>query len=146
MLRSRIFIVALIVSLAGASGISIAKSNLITNQVVAQTATLRKGQGWLKELGLTREQMQQIKQIRQRSKDKITQNKQAITNTKQELETLMAGQASSEQVRTKYNQLKAMRQELADIQFENTLAIREVLNFQQRQKFSEHMYKNSKAK
>lgn len=146
MLRSRIFIVALIVSLAGASGIGIAKSNLIANQVVAQTPTPRKGQGWLKELGLTREQMQQIKQIRQRSKDKITQNKQAIANTKQELETLMAGQASSEQVRTKYNQLKAMRQELADIQFENTLAIREVLNSQQRQKFSDHMYKNSKAK
>ncbi len=145
MLRSRILITALMVSLAGASGIAIAKSNSISNQVVAQT-TPRQSRGWLQELGLTREQTQQIKQIRQRSKDKINQNKQAIEKTKQELETLMAGSASSEQVRAKYNQLKAMRQELADIQFENTLSIREVLNPQQRQKFTEHMYKTRQAK
>ncbi|MGH2415260.1 MAG: Spy/CpxP family protein refolding chaperone, partial [Microcystaceae cyanobacterium] len=90
---------------------------------------------------LTAQQMQQIKTIRTQSKDQIDQKRQAFRQAQQELKALMAGTASKEQVRDKYNQLRTLRQEVADVQFDNTLAIREVLNPEQRQKFAEQMHK-----
>jgi periplasmic protein CpxP/Spy len=142
MLKKGILITTVIVTLAGAIAVTVAKSNLSVYQVFAQAPRPR--QGWLKQLGLTPEQTQQIKQVRQQSKDKITEKKQALEKTKQEMQTLMASSAPAETLRAKYNQLKAQRQELADIQFENTLLIREVLNLEQRKKFTNHIYKKSR--
>jgi Spy/CpxP family protein refolding chaperone len=127
------------------SSIALAKPNLVLSQVLAQNPTpsprQQRGQsGWLKDLNLTPQQIQQIKTIRTQSKDQTAQKRQAIRQAQQELKGLMAGTASKDQVRDKYNQLKTLRQELADIQFDNTLAIREVLNPEQRQKFAEQMH------
>jgi Spy/CpxP family protein refolding chaperone len=57
--------------------------------------------------------------------------------------TIPVTSSSKEQVHEKYNQLKNLRQQLADAQFENTLAIREVLNPEQRQKYADCMYKKN---
>lgn len=97
--------------------------------------------GWLKDLNLTQDQLRQIKAIRKQSKDQITQKRQAMRQAQQELEALMASGASKDEVRNKYNQLKTLRQQLTDANFENTLAIREILNVEQRQKFAAYMYK-----
>ncbi|MBW4635005.1 MAG: Spy/CpxP family protein refolding chaperone [Iphinoe sp. HA4291-MV1] len=128
------------------SGIALAKPSLLSPQVVAQNPTpsphqQRSQSGWLKDLNLTPQQMQQIKAIRNQSKNQIAQKKQAIRQAQQELQALMGSTTSQDQVRNKYNQLKTLKQQLADAQFDNTLAIREVLNAQQRQKFAEQMYK-----
>ncbi|NMG09129.1 Spy/CpxP family protein refolding chaperone [Brasilonema sp. UFV-L1] len=145
MLLRRTFIIAATIMTLGGS-IAFVKPNLLSSHVVAQNPTpsprqQRGKSGWLKDLNLTPQQMEQIKTIRTQSKDQIAQKRQALRQAQEELKALMAGTASKDQLRDKYNQLRALRQELADVQFNNTLAIREVLNPEQRQKFAEQMYK-----
>lgn len=145
MLLHRTFMIAAMIIALG-STTALAQPNLMSSQVAAQNPTPSPRQqpgkpGWLQNLNLTPQQMQQIKVIRTQSKDQISQKKQAIRQAQQELQALMAGTASQKQVRDKYNLLKTLKQQLADTQFNNTLAIREVLNPQQRQKFTEQMYK-----
>jgi periplasmic protein CpxP/Spy len=144
LLRRVSTIVAAIITFSGAS---IFAQVISSPQVIAQTPTTSPTQnpskpaGWLQELNLTPQQIQQIKTIRKQTKDQITQKRLAVRQAQQELYQLMSGSASTQQVRDKYNQLKMLRQELADAEFENTVAIREVLNIQQRQKYASHMYK-----
>lgn len=64
-----------------------------------------------------------------------------MRQAQQELINLLAGNASREQIRSKYNQIRGLRQQLTDAEFENTLAIRDVLTPEQRQKFIELMFK-----
>lgn len=144
LLRRVSTVVAAIIAMASIS--ALAQPNLLLLKAVAQnptpSASQQRGQsGLLQALNLTPQQLQQIKVIRNQSKDQITQKRQAVRQAQQELEALMAGTASKDQVRDKYNELKMLKQELADAQFETTLATREVLNPQQRQKFTAHMYK-----
>ncbi|MEH2379764.1 MAG: Spy/CpxP family protein refolding chaperone [Nostoc sp.] len=135
--------------LALSSTIALAKPTLVSRQVIAQSPTSvprtngGKSGGWLKDLNLTSQQLQQIKQIHNQSKPQITQKSQVIRQGQQELHELIAGTATKEQVRDKYNQIKLVQQQLADVQFENTLAIREILNPDQRQKFADRMYKKN---
>ena len=115
-----------------------------SRQIMTQTQTnspsrKRRRGGLIKDLNLTSEQRQQIKQIRQQSKNKIRQKRQAMRQARNKLEELIASEASEGQVRSQYNQLKKLRQELADMQFENTFAIRDVLTLEQRQKFVQRM-------
>ncbi len=144
LLRRVSTVVAAMIAMAGIS--ALAQPNLLLLKAVAQNSipspSQQRGQsGLLQALNLTPQQLQQIKVIRNQSKDQITQKRQAVHQAQQELEALMAGTASKEQVRSKYNELKMLKQELADAQFETTLATREVLNPQQRQKLTAHMYK-----
>ncbi len=144
LLRRVSTVLATIIALGGISALQ--EPNLLLSQAVAQNPTnspspQKKPSGWLQELNLTPQQLQQIKTIRNQSKDQLAQKRQAVRQAQQELEALMAGTSSKEQVRDKYNELKRLKQELNDAQFETTLATREVLNAQQRQKFTSHMYK-----
>ncbi len=95
--------------------------------------------GWLKELNLSPEQIQQIKQIRSQYQGRLTQERQAVQQAQQELKTLMAGNASTEQIRQKFDQVQRLRQELAGTRMESMLAIRKVLNPEQRQKLADLM-------
>ncbi|MEH1936753.1 MAG: Spy/CpxP family protein refolding chaperone [Nostoc sp.] len=148
MLIRRVSILA-VTMLALSSTIALAKPTLLSRQVIAQIPTSvphpngGKSGGWLKDLNLTSEQLQQIKQIRNQSKPQIAQKSQVIRQGQQELHDLIAGTATKEQVRDKYNQIKLVQQQLADVQFENTLAIREILNPEQRQIFADRMYKKN---
>lgn len=131
------------------STIALAKPTLLSRQIIAQTPTSvprqnpGKSGGWLKDLNLTSQQLQKIKEIRNQSKQQIAQKSQEIRQGQQELHDLIVGTATKEQVRGKYNQIKLVKQQLADMQFENTLAIREILNPEQRQKFADRMYKKN---
>ncbi|AVH65471.1 hypothetical protein CDG77_06110 [Nostoc sp. 'Peltigera membranacea cyanobiont' 213] len=149
MLIRRVSILA-VAMIALGSTIALAKPTLLSRQVIAQTPTnlsrpnRAKSGGWLKDLNLTSQQLQQIKEIRRQSKQQIAQKSQEIRQGQQQLHDLIAGTtATKEQVRDKYNQIKLVKQQLADIQFENTLAIREILNPEQRQKFADRMYKKN---
>jgi Spy/CpxP family protein refolding chaperone len=148
MLIRRVSILA-VVMVAFGSTIALAKPTLLSRQVIAQTPTSVprpnpvKSGGWLKDLNLTSQQLQKIKEIRNQSKQQIVRKSQEIRQRQQELHDLIAGTATKEQVRGKYNQIELIKQQLADTQFENTLAIREILNPEQRQKFAERMYKKN---
>lgn len=148
MLIRRVSILAIAI-IALSSTITLAKPTLVSRQVIAQTPTsvprtnTPKPGGWLKDLNLTSQQLQQIKQIQNQSKQQIAEKSQIIRQEQQELHDLIAGTATKEQLRGKYNRIKLAKQQLADIQFENTLAIREILNPEQRLKFANRMYKKN---
>ena len=78
------------------------------NQINTPPKKRRRG-GLLKDLNLTSEQRQKIKQIRQQSKNKIRQKRQSIRQARNKLEQLIGSEASQEQVRNQYNELKKLR-------------------------------------
>lgn len=101
----------------------------------------KRGVGWLRELDLEPAQMQKIQAIRRQSREQIDRQRQEIQQGQQELRSLMASDASAEQIREKYLQVKRVREELADTQFNSLLETRQVLTPDQRQKFAERMHR-----
>lgn len=128
----------------GGSAVVLAKSPL-KPQAVAQNTTNEPHQqrgergGWMRDLQLTPQQMETIKHLPSQNKQAMSGQKQALRQAQEELRNLMAGDASPQQIRSKYNQVKVLKQQIADAQFENKLAIGEVLNSTQRQQFVQRM-------
>jgi protein CpxP len=95
------------------------------------------------QLNLTPEQKAKIDSIRAQSKDQSTNQHKAFQQAEQELRTLMASNADPNQIRDKHNQIMAMKQQLENSQFENMLAIRNVLTPQQRTQLEQLMKEHS---
>jgi periplasmic protein CpxP/Spy len=87
-----------------------------------------------KELNLSREQIQKLQQLRKNAQGKTKQRRQTLQIAKQELNQLIQGNASTDQVRQKRQQVQSLQREIADTNFEQTLAIREILTPEQRVK------------
>jgi periplasmic protein CpxP/Spy len=92
-----------------------------------------------KELSLSREQIQQLQQLRKNAQGKNKQRRQNLQIAKQELNQLIQGNASTDQVRQKRQQVQSLQREIADTNFEQTLAIREILTPEQRVKLQQIM-------
>ncbi len=135
-------LVALMVCLVGGGGAIVHPS-----AAVAQTRTPKPtrpnrrlgNNNFLQELNLTPQQTQKMQAIRGQYKDQIKQQNQALRQSQQALQGLMAGTASKEQVRSQYRQVAALRQQLAELHFSSILDIREVLTPDQRRKFADLM-------
>ncbi|WP_310481883.1 periplasmic heavy metal sensor [Chamaesiphon sp. VAR_48_metabat_403] len=91
----------------------------------------------VKELNLSPEQIRRLQQVRQNSQGKTKERRQALRTAKQELTQLLQGSASSDQIRQKRQQVQSLQKEVADSNFENTLAIREILTPEQRVKLQQ---------
>jgi periplasmic protein CpxP/Spy len=91
----------------------------------------------LQQLNLSTQQLQQIKAIRERNSSEIRSSRQRLRQLQQEMQSLMAGTASSDQVRSKFNELQSLKQQVSKLQFEQMLAMREVLTPQQRTQLAE---------
>jgi periplasmic protein CpxP/Spy len=91
----------------------------------------------VKELNLSPDQIQRLQQVRKNSQGKTKESRQALRTAKQELTQLLQGNASSDQIRQKRQQVQSLQQEVADSNFENTLAIREILTPEQRVKLQQ---------
>ena len=99
------------------------------------------------QLNLTPEQKAKIESIRAQSKDQWTRQREAFKQAQQELRTLMASNADSNQIRDKHNQVMAIKQQLENSGFESRLAIRDVLTPEQRAQLDQLMkqrYQNHK--
>lgn len=133
-------IVATIVVLGGAVALANPVGLIAQSSTQASpAASLDRGASWLRELNLTADQVQRIQTIRGQYREQLTQQRQSVRKAQQEMRELMAGSASTDTVRQKHNQVKTLRQQLADTQFESILAIREVLTVEQRRQFAEQM-------
>ncbi|HAA30782.1 MAG TPA: Spy protein [Cyanobacteria bacterium UBA8553] len=135
----------LLIVLGGA--VVLAKPNLLFPQTVAQNLEgLRRVEGgrWMDQLNLSEEQQQKLQAIRYQYKDQIAQRKQAVGEMSQELRDLMASNASTEEIRAKYQQVQQLRQQLEDVSFESMLATREVMRLDQRQQYAQLMEKRRK--
>ncbi|WP_052128546.1 Spy/CpxP family protein refolding chaperone [Neosynechococcus sphagnicola] len=92
----------------------------------------RRMPGWLRTLNLNPDQMQQMQSVLRQYKPQMSERMQALQQAQAELQSLMAGTASDSQVRDKYHQIETLRQQLASLRFESTLAIRRLLTPEQR--------------
>jgi periplasmic protein CpxP/Spy len=92
-----------------------------------------------KELNLSRDQIQKLQQLRKNAQGKTKQRRQTLQIAKQELKQLIQGNASTDQVRQKRQQVQSLQREIADTNFEQTLAIREILAPEQRVKLQQIM-------
>jgi periplasmic protein CpxP/Spy len=100
---------------------------------------MRRGMGWLRELNLSQDQMQRIQEIRNRHRDQLKNDRDAVRRSQQELRDLLAGTASDDQIRAKHQQVRDLRNKLSEAQFNSMLEIRNVLTPEQRRKFAERM-------
>ncbi|MEB3336474.1 MAG: Spy/CpxP family protein refolding chaperone [Leptolyngbyaceae bacterium] len=141
MLRSTPILVALMLCLGCAS--ALAEPNTFQSEtLLAQRQQRRPRQqqeGFLKELNLTPEQTKKMQEIRNQSKTQISERRQAVQQAQEELRSLMSGTAPRSQIQDKFRQVQALRQQAAELQFNNLLEMREVLTPEQRRKFAEAM-------
>jgi periplasmic protein CpxP/Spy len=91
----------------------------------------------VKELNLSPDQIRRLQQIRKNAKGKTQARRQALQTARQELNQLLQSNASADLVRQKRQQVQALQREIADANFENTLAIREILTPEQRIKWQQ---------
>ena len=91
----------------------------------------------VKELNLSRDQIQRLQQLRKNAQGQNQERRQALQSARQELAQLIQGNGSSEQIRQKRQQVQSLQREIADTNFENTLAIREILTPEQRVKLQQ---------
>lgn len=94
---------------------------------------------WIGELNLSQDQIQRIQQIHNQYKDRMSQSVQSLRQGQQELQTMMAGTASQDQLRDKHRQVEALDQQVRQLRFESMLAMREVLTPEQRRQFAQRM-------
>jgi periplasmic protein CpxP/Spy len=87
------------------------------------------------QLDLTPEQAQGIKQIHLQYRQKILRKKENILRLQHQLSDMIMGTEAVALLRSKNQQLSALRQEMESLHFESMLATREILTPQQRQKF-----------
>lgn len=93
-------------------------------------------------LNLTPEQQKQLDIAFNQNKERIKQNQQAVQQAVLELEALIEGTATPNQIRFKHRQVQQLRQQLENTYFENMLAMRAVLAPEQRRKLSEFVHKH----
>jgi periplasmic protein CpxP/Spy len=93
----------------------------------------------VKELNLSPEQVQRLQKLRADSHGKNKERRQALLAAKQDLSQLLGSNAPADQIRQKRQQVQSLQREIADTNFENTLAIREILKPEQRVKLQQLM-------
>lgn len=132
--------------------VALASGNRFLPQITAQTIESQPGnqnqsrlahnrKGLIRVLSLTPEQVQKMQAIRRQYKDQILQTTQQLRQAKQQLSDAIAGTAPADEVRTKHRQVDMLQQQLGDLRFESTLAVRELLTPEQRIKYVETMQK-----
>jgi periplasmic protein CpxP/Spy len=92
-----------------------------------------------KELSLSPDQIQRLQKLRESAQNQTKERRQTLQKSRQELAQLIQGSASSDQIRQKRQQVQSLQREVGDINFEQTLAIREILTPEQRTKLQEIM-------
>lgn len=119
------------------ANLSIAQNNQSPNSELKIPASNLKN--LTKELNLSRDQIQQLQNLQKNSQDKTKERRQILQAAKQELNQLIQGNASADRVRQKRQQVQSLQREIADTNFERTLAIREILTPEQRVKLQQIM-------
>ncbi|MFB8793173.1 MAG: Spy/CpxP family protein refolding chaperone [Microcoleus sp.] len=145
----RISALAVLMLTLGSTTAAIAVPNPIEPQTVAQNQRPNrpggKEGGMFDKLNLSADQKQKMQAVRDQYKDQISQRMQAVRQARQELKTMMAGTANASQMRDKHRQIMGLRQQLEDVQFESTLAMRELLTSEQRSQLAQLMQQRQQA-
>jgi periplasmic protein CpxP/Spy len=139
----RLWAVTFLMLTLGSATAATAVSNPVERQTIAQNQRPNrpggKEGGMFDKLNLSADQKQKMQAVRDRYKDQVSQRMQAVRQARQELGTMMAGTANASQMREKHRQIIGLRQQLEEVQFEITLAMREVLTPEQRSQLAQMM-------
>lgn len=95
------------------------------------------GMPWVDELNLSTEQTEQIRTIRDQARTDTTELRQQLWAAHQEMRTLMASDASADQLRSQHQEVQDLMQQLGDEHFDTMLEIRDVLTPEQRAQLAE---------
>ncbi|VXD23795.1 conserved exported hypothetical protein [Planktothrix serta PCC 8927] len=90
-------------------------------------------------LNPTPEQQQQLQAIRQEHQEKMRPQQQQMRQTQEELNGLMAGNASETELRQKHDQLMVLKEQMGELQFDMMLKMRAVLTPEQRSQLANLM-------
>lgn len=91
----------------------------------------------LRKLNLSNSQKQEIQAIRNRYSGQMNSLKTEMKDARQTMRSLAESNASRSQLETQYNVNRGLRNEFADLKFQQMLDIREVLTVAQRQQMAE---------
>lgn len=137
-------------------GISAARANPTYDAVAEFTSTTQqvaqyhspgakrmgRGEGMskmLEQLNLTPEQSEQIETIKTESRAQNDALHQDMETIREEMRSLLASDASVEQLREQHQRMQEVHQKLSDNRFETMLQIREVLTPEQRSQMADLM-------
>ena len=93
----------------------------------------------IEQLDLTSEQSEQIEAISERAKTENEALFEQLQTNRQEMQSLLASDASPEELRANHQQVQNLQQELGNNRFETMLEIREILTPEQRTQMAELM-------
>lgn len=96
-------------------------------------------EGWLEQLNLTEQQQQEIQAIRDRYQPQMQASRDQMRQNMERMSQMMGGNTSDNELRNQHNQILQARQQIGQMQFEQMLAIRNVLTPEQRQQFAQSM-------
>jgi Spy/CpxP family protein refolding chaperone len=119
--------------------VSLQESQTIPESAQAQGRPPRDGKkkDLFEQLNLSEPQKQQMTTIRQKYRGDIEQTHNRLRAARQELQQLMAGDASKDSIRAKHRQVGSLRQEIDRLRFESMLEIRDVLTPAQRRELAQ---------
>ncbi len=87
---------------------------------------------WVEQLNLSPGQIQQLEDIRDRYRRQMAPQQQEFQQARQELREMMASDASAQELRQKHETLVELRARVSQTRFESLLAMRQVLDAEQR--------------
>lgn len=102
------------------------------------------GKGTFKELNLTNEQKEKLKNLRKESKDDRKEDFQKMRAESEAFRKKMASNAADDELRKDFAEQQKKRSEFAKQRFEHMLKVRAILTPEQRQKFAEITEKKMK--
>ena len=92
-----------------------------------------------KELNLTEEQEQKLKELREAGRDGSKASREEMKAAHEKMRELLEGDANESQLRAQHKKLQALKMKMDDERFENMLATRAILTPEQRKKMAEQM-------
>ncbi len=141
LLRPGYILSLLMVTLTGCT--AVANSNPVTSQLIpspeGQQHPKSTKHRLMRQLKLDQVQRQQLKAIKLEYEDSIIDLRQEVSQAKQTLSDLMVGTADRETIRTQYQQVQLLNQQLGKLHFESMLQMREVMTPEQRIQFAQFM-------
>ncbi|NEO09169.1 MULTISPECIES: Spy/CpxP family protein refolding chaperone [unclassified Moorena] len=141
LLRPGYILSLLMVTLTGCT--AVANSNPVTSQLIPNPEGQQHPKSikdrLVRELNLNHVQRKQLHSIRIEYEESIIDLRQEMSQAKQTLSDLMVGTADRETIRTQYQQVQVLNQQLGKLRFESMLQMREVMTPEQRIQFAQLM-------
>ncbi len=107
----------------------------------AQRPDKKRGADMMEQLDLSDQQKQQLTDIRQKYQQKIDPKQQQVKTSRQELNQMLASNASDRSIRSKHQEIMQLHEEISNLRLESMLEVRGILTLDQRREFAQLMEK-----